>query len=198
MYPQYAGATTGSSLEKLFDVVKTMRVVPSVRVVPPYYEDPAWLDAVAAVTTRTLESLPFKPDRVLFSFHGLPKRYAALGDPYPRQCEASARLLAGRMHLAAEQTLLVFQSRFGREEWLQPYADVTIGALGREGLKIAVVTPGFTADCLETIEEIGLRGAEQFHESGGKDYARVPCVNTDDTWLAGMATIARRELSGWL
>jgi protoporphyrin/coproporphyrin ferrochelatase len=198
MYPQYAGATTGSSLERLFDVVERMRVVPAVRVVPPYFDDPDYINALAAVARETLASRQSQPTRVLLSFHGLPKRYADEGDPYPKQCEVTAGLLRRVLDLPAETLQLVFQSRFGREVWLQPYTDVTLEQLGRSGDRVAVMCPGFTADCLETLEEIRLRGAEQFHSSGGQDFVAIPCLNDHPSWLEAMENIARRELSGWI
>ena len=198
MYPQYAGATTGSSLERLFDVVRAQRVVSSVRVVAPYFDAPAYIDAVATVAREAIASSGETFDRVLFSFHGLPKRYAAEGDPYPQHCEATARALRRVLVDLAPHLDVVYQSRFGREEWLQPYTDITLGELGRRGERVAVMCPGFTADCLETLEEIGIRGAEQFHETGGRTYLRVPCVNEHPSWLAAMHAIAIENLGGWV
>ena len=201
MYPQYAGATTGSSLERLFDEVRGRRVVPSVRVVPPYFDAPEYVDAVATVTREALAASEGQPrpfDRLLLSFHGLPRRYATEGDPYPGQCEATAAALRQALPEWAATMDVVFQSRFGREEWLQPYTDVTLGELGRRGERVAVLCPGFTADCLETLEEIGIRGAEQFHETGGRTYLRIPCVNEHPAWLAGMTALALTNLSGWI
>jgi ferrochelatase len=201
MYPQYAGATTGSSLERLFDELRGRRVVPSVRVIPPYFDAPAYVDAVASVTREALAAAPGQPrpfDRLLLSFHGLPKRYATEGDPYPGQCEATAAALRQALPEWAAAMDVVYQSRFGREEWLQPYTDVTLGELGRSGARVAVLCPGFTADCLETLEEIGIRGAEQFHETGGRTYLRVPCVNDHPAWLAGMTQLALANLTGWI
>ena len=135
---------------------------------------------------------------MLLSFHGLPKRYAAEGDPYPTHCEATAAALRFALGDVAPSIDVVYQSRFGREEWLQPYTDITLGELGRRGERVAVMCPGFTADCLETLEEIGIRGLEQFHETGGKTYLRVPCVNEHPVWMAAMRSIAARELAGWI
>jgi ferrochelatase len=197
MYPQYAGATTGSSLERLFESAAALPIVPSIRVVPPYYDDPLYIDALA-VTAR--EALPNDgvARRLLLSFHGLPQRYADEGDPYPSQCVATASALERAMGLPPGGAAVVFQSRFGREPWLQPYTDVTLEALGKAGTAVAVMCPGFTADCLETLEEIRLRGAEQFHSTGGRDYVTIPCLNDHPVWLDAMAGIARRELAGWV
>ena len=194
MYPQYAGATTGSSLEKLFALTQTARVVPSIRVVPPYYADPEYIEALAVVTRESVAGLPEPPERCLLSFHGLPARFAAEGDPYPTHCKETARLLADALGWPATTFVTTFQSRFGREEWLQPYTDRTLEELGRAGTRVAVACPGFTADCLETLEEIGLRGAEQFHEAGGRSFHRIPCVNDHPAWIDAMTAIACREL----
>jgi ferrochelatase len=198
MYPQYAGATTGSSLERLFQDIDGLRVVPSLRVVPPYYDDPAYIQALATRAREALGAASTARWQLLLSFHGLPKRYADEGDPYPQQCRATAALLEQALRGSVESVDVVFQSRFGREEWLQPYTDQTLEALGRSGAAVAVTCPGFTADCLETLEEIRLRGAEQFHSTGGRDFLAIPCLNDHPVWLEAMATIARRELSGWI
>lgn len=197
MYPQYAGATTGSSLERLFDDAGGRRVVPSIRVVPPYYDDPLYIGALAATARETLDRLSARPDRILLSFHGIPKRYANSGDPYPAHCEASARAFAAAIGFAGVPVTLAFQSRFGREEWLQPYLDERLPEYGRAGERIAVACPGFTADCLETIEEIGIRGKEQFMAAGGLQFTRIPCLNDHPTWLDAMTEMAARELAGW-
>ena len=198
MYPQYAGATTGSSLQELFEQLETLRVVPAVRVVPPYYDDPSYIRALAAVVHEAIERLPRPPTHILTSFHGLPKRYADEGDPYPAQCEATTRRLEAVLGLDRGALTIVFQSRFGREEWLQPYTDRTLEALGRSHARVAVLCPGFTADCLETLEEIRLRGREQFESTGGHDYLAIPCLNDHPVWLEAMADLARRELQGWI
>jgi len=192
MYPQYAGATTGSSLEKLFEVAGQRRVVPSIRVVPPYFSDSRYISALAALVTST-----GRRTTLLVSFHGLPKRYAAEGDPYPRQCEETTRLLTDVLGSEGPTVRLVYQSRFGREEWLQPYLDVTLEQLGRDGADVMVMSPGFTADCLETIEEIGLRGEEQFTSTGGKSFTRIPCLNTTPAWLDAMEAMALEQLQNW-
>ena len=196
MYPQYAGATTGSSLEKLFDVAKTLRVVPSIRVVPPYFADSRYVDALAAVARESLASLAQPPDVCLLSFHGLPARYAKEGDPYPEHCGVTAARLRDALGNAGELSL-TYQSRFGREEWLQPYTDVTLEELGRRGARVAVMCPGFTADCLETLEEIGIRGLEQYTHTGGRSFHRIPCLNDHPAWIDAMAAIAEQELGGW-
>jgi len=198
MFPQYASATTGSSLERLLDDVRGRRVVPSIRVVPPYYKTFEYVGAVATVAREALGTKSDEFDRLLLSFHGLPRRYADEGDPYPAHCEATASALRRALPEWASKIDVVFQSRFGREEWLQPYTDVTLRDLGKRHERVAVICPGFTADCLETLEEIGIRGAEQFRKAGGQTYLRVPCVNDHPSWIAAMSAIASRELIGWI
>jgi len=198
MYPQYAGATTGSSLECLYRELATHRVVPSVRVVPPYYADPAYIDALAAVARASVAAAATPPDRLVISFHGIPKRYAELGDPYPVQCRETARLLTQALGWPEDAVTQSFQSRFGREEWLQPYTDATFEQLGRAKASIAAICPGFTADCLETIEEIGLTGRKSFLAAGGRAFHLIPCLNDAAPWIDAMAAMAARELRGWI
>lgn len=196
MYPQYAGATTGSSLERLFTVAARRRVVPSVRVVPPYFDDLAYISALACAIRDDLGA--WTPDHLVMSFHGLPKRYADAGDPYPQHCRATAEALVHALDWPADRWSLSFQSRFGREEWLQPYTDDVMQGLARQGTRgVAVVCPGFTADCLETIEEIGITGREKYHQMGGGEYRLLPCLNTRPAWIESLAAIVGRELEGW-
>jgi ferrochelatase len=197
LFPQYASATTGSALEQLFREVQGLRVVPSIRVVPPYYDDSSYIAALKALICDSLRAITFRPDRLLLSFHGLPKRYTVEGDPYADHCRATATRLERSLALPDTSIMLVFQSQFGREEWLQPYTDKTLEELGRSGASVAVICPGFTADCLETLEEIRLRGAEQFHGTGGKMFHAIPCLNDHPAWVEAMTTIVTRELSGW-
>ncbi len=195
MYPQYAGATTGTSIQQLFDDLGKLRVVPSVRVVPPYFSDSAYIGALASLARESLGRLPQPPTHILTSYHGLPKRYVDEGDPYREQCTVTTRLLEKELGMPLT---LVFQSQFGREEWLQPYTDKKLEELGRAGARVVVMAPGFTADCLETLEELAIRGQEQFHATGGRDYLAVPCLNDHPAWIDAMASIARRELAGWI
>jgi ferrochelatase len=197
MYPQYASPTTGSSLEELFRVLGQKRVVPSVRTVPPYFESPEYIEALAASIRDGLSG--WVADHVLVSFHGVPQRYADLGDPYPEHCRATAQRLTAAMGWPADRVTVSFQSLFGREEWLRPYTDETLKALAARRIpRLAVVCPGFTADCLETLEEMGMTNHELYAASGGGDYRLLPCLNTHPDWLAAMAILARRELSGWI
>ena len=196
MYPQYASATTGSSLERLFQVLGRQRVVPAVRIVPPYFEAPEYIGALAASVRDGLGG--WAPDHILLSFHGLPKRFADLGDPYPDHCRATAHDLTAAMGWPSERVNVSFQSLFGREEWLRPYTDQTLRDLAARRIRrLAVACPGFTADCLETLEEMGMTNRELYRGAGGLEYRLVPCLNTHPAWLDAMAAIVRRETRGW-
>src|SRR5215475_794232 len=181
LYPQYAAATTATVCDQVFRSLMTMRAQPTVRVAPPYYDDPVYIEAVAASLQAELAKLPFNPDVILASFHGMPKDYVVKGDPYQAQCATTARLLAARLGLDDSRFVMTFQSRFGSAEWLQPYTDETVAKLARDGVKrLAVVTPGFAADCLETLEEIAVENAGIFARNGGIDFAAIPCLNDSE------------------
>lgn len=196
MYPQYSSATTGSSVEQLFTVLGAKRVVPALRTVPPYFDSPEYIAALAASAREALGS--WEPDHVVLSFHGLPKRYAELGDPYPAHCHATARALTAAMGWTPAAVTVSFQSLFGREEWLRPYTDETLRSLAARRLsRLAVLCPGFTADCLETLEEMGMTNREMYEAAGGGAYKLVPCLNTCPAWIDAMTSIVRRELRGW-
>jgi ferrochelatase len=176
-----------------------MRWQPAVRIAPPWHGDPVYIGAVAASLEAELAKLTFKPDIILASFHGVPKDYVLKGDPYARQCAETVRLLRARLRLDEGRFMLTFQSRFGFAEWLQPYTDMTVKALAESGVKnLAIVTPGFTADCLETLEEIAGENAEIFHHAGGKSFAAIPCLNDSEAGMAVIAHVALRELKGWI
>jgi protoporphyrin/coproporphyrin ferrochelatase len=199
MYPQYSATTTASTCDEVFRELSRRRLVPALRVVPPYYDDPDYVRALAESVREKTTTLTELPQRILISFHGIPQRYARLGDPYPDHCIATAAALAKELGWGADDYLVTFQSRFGREPWLQPYTDQTLMKLGADGVKnLLVLCPGFTADCLETIDEIGNLGREQFHSTGGEALDLVACLNDRPQWLDAMTTIARRELQGWL
>jgi ferrochelatase len=199
LYPQYAAATTATVCDIAFLTVMKMRDQPTLRVVPPYYGEPIYIEALAGSIEASLRQLPFKPELILASFHGIPKSYADEGDPYPRHCEETARLLRERMKLGEDKLLLTFQSRFGKAEWLQPYTDRTVEALARRGVKnLAVVTPGFSADCLETLEEIAVENAAIFKANGGENFAAIPCLNDSEAGMAVIAHLVLRELRGWV
>jgi ferrochelatase len=199
LYPQYAAATTASVCDKLFEALGTMRRQPTVRIAPPYYDEPAYINALAASLQTHVARLSFKPDVVLASFHGMPEEYVEKGDPYRAQCEETVRLLRDKLGMTAQQLQLTFQSRFGSAEWLKPYTDKTVETLAKSGVKnIAVITPGFAADCLETLEEIAMENAAIFKAAGGENLVAVPCLNDSADGMKVIETVVRRELAGWL
>ena len=199
LYPQYAAATTATVNDKAFEALAGMRWQPAVRTLPPWHDDPVYIEALAESVEASIAGLPFEPEVVLASFHGLPRAYLDKGDPYHCQCQKTARLLRETLGWPQEKLRIVFQSRFGGAEWLQPYTDVTIAELAKQGTKrLAVVMPGFVADCLETLEEIGIRGAETFRQNGGKEFAALPCLNDSAPGMRVLESVVRRELSGWL
>jgi ferrochelatase len=199
LYPQYAAATTATVCDAAFATLQRMRDQPALRVVPPYYDDPVYIDALASSIEMSLASLPFKPETLIASFHGIPESYVADGDPYPRHCEETVRLLRSRLGRDEHSLRLTYQSRFGRAEWLKPYTDKTVEALAREGVKnLAVVTPGFSADCLETLEEIAVENADIFRAAGGENFAAIPCLNDSEAGMAVLTHLVMRELRGWL
>jgi len=199
LYPQYSGATNATVVDKVGDALRAMRAQPALRILPPYYADPAHIAALAKDLGAQMDVLPFVPELLLLSFHGMPERTRTLGDPYYDHCLATAGLLRdalGRPGLRIETT---FQSRFGRAKWLEPATDAVLEAEGKAGTKrIAVAAPGFSADCLETLEELAIRGREQFVEAGGQDYAALACLNAGETGMDMLETLVRRELAGWI
>jgi ferrochelatase len=199
LYPQYAAATTATVCDEAFRALMRMRWQPTLRVAAPWYDDPVYIDALARSVELELGKLAFTPDILIASFHGIPKEYFDKGDPYYCHCAKTHRLLAARLGLDADRFRLTFQSRFGRAEWLQPYTDMTVKALAESGVKsLAVITPGFTADCLETLEEIAGENAEIFLHNGGESFAAIPCLNDSDPGMAVIRTVVLRELKGWI
>ncbi len=199
LYPQYAAATTATACDKVFEALMTLRWQPAIRIAPPYHDDPVYIAALAASLKAGLAALDFEPEVILASFHGVPKDYLLKGDPYHCQCVKTARLLRDAMGMAPDKLRLTFQSRFGPAEWLQPYTDATVKELAASGVKhLAVLTPGFSADCLETIEEIGGENAEYFAHGGGERFARIPCLNDGPDGMRVIEAIVRRELAGWV
>jgi ferrochelatase len=199
LYPQYSAATTATVCDKAFDALKAMRWQPSVRIAPPWHDDPVYIGAVADAMQAELARLPFKPEVILASFHGVPKDYLLKGDPYHCQCVKTARLIRERLGLDEQRFMLTFQSRFGTAEWLTPYTDKTVEALAQRGVRnIAVVTPGFVADCLETLEEIAVENAEIFRHNGGENFAAIPCLNDGPLGMKVIAHVTQRESMGWL
>lgn len=199
LYPQYCAATTATANDKAFDALKDMRWQPALRTVPPYFDEPAHIEALAVGLEKHLASLDWTPDLILASFHGLPKSYLLAGDPYHCQCLKTARLLRERMKFSPEKLQVVFQSRFGRTEWLQPYAQATVEGLPGKGVKnLVMVMPGFSADCVETLEEVAIGLKETFHGAGGVNFSAVPCLNASPESIIMMEALVRKELSGWL
>lgn len=196
LYPQYCAATTASALDAVYAALEKMRVQPAIRTLPPYYDDAAYIEAVRASTERQLAQLDFTPDLLLASFHGMPQRTRELGDPYFDQCVATARLLEQAL---GREVRITFQSRFGPAKWLGPATDETLCALAAEGVKnVAVLTPGFAADCLETLEEIAMRGKEDFLAAGGNKFVHLSCLNASVDAILLYRQLIGRELMGWL
>jgi ferrochelatase len=199
LYPQYSAATSATVCDEVFRVLGEMRAQPTLRVTPPYYEDPDYVEALAVSINAHLKTLPFQPELIVASFHGMPQKYVDKGDPYYAQCVATMDALRKRMGLDASKLILTFQSRFGFDAWLQPYTDQTMERLAKEGIRrVAVVMPGFSADCLETLEEIALENAETFKHNGGEQFAAVPCLNDSDPGMDVIRQLVLRELQGWI
>lgn len=199
LYPQYSATTTATVCDAFFDSLKTMRFVPAVRTVPAYPEDPVYIEALAASIQNHLATLDFTPDVVLASYHGIPQSYARRGDPYPDECLRTTDALRQKLGWSRERLRMTFQSRFGPEEWLQPYTDKTVEQLAREGVKsIAVLNPGFVSDCLETMDEIGNEVAHIFRTHGGENFTHIPCLNAGIEGMKVIEHLVRHELAGWL
>jgi len=195
LYPQYCAATTATAVDAVFAELARMRVQPAVRTLPPYFDDPLHIDALVSNIQRQLAALDFSPERLLLSFHGMPERTRTLGDPYYEQCKATAQLLSKKISAPID---VAFQSRFGRARWLQPATEMVLASYPSQGIKrIAIATPGFSADCLETLEELGIRGQETFMQAGGTHFARLDCLNDSDEGMAMLDALVRRELAGW-
>ncbi|MDZ5697528.1 ferrochelatase [Chelativorans sp. M5D2P16] len=198
LYPQYSATTTATVNDKFFETLMKLRFQPAIRTVPAYHDEPVYIDVLARSIERHLAGLDFEPDVLIASYHGIPQSYARRGDPYDRQCRETSRLLRERLGLSEDRFLTCFQSRFGPEEWLQPYTDKTVERLAREGVKsIAVFNPGFVSDCLETLEEIAVEASETFHEAGGQNFTHIPCLNDGEEGMRVIEELVRRELSGW-
>jgi ferrochelatase len=199
LYPQYAAATTATVADKAFEALAGMRWQPALRIAPAYYDQPSYIEALAGSLQEGLARLSFKPDVIVASFHGMPEEYLRKGDPYYCQCAATARLVRERLGMDESKLMLTFQSRFGTAEWLKPYTDATVKSLAQNGVKnLVVITPGFAADCLETLEEVAMENAHIFKSAGGENFAHIPCLNDSDRGMAVIRDIAQRELKGWL
>ena len=195
LYPQYCAATTATANDEAFAHLRRLRWQPAVRTLPPYYDDPDYIEALRVRLEEGLAQLDFEPQAILASFHGMPQRTLELGDPYHCHCRKTARLLS---EASGRQLTVTFQSRFGRAKWLEPATDRTLEALPPRGVtKVAIFAPGFSADCLETLEELAIRGRESFVAAGGSDFAYLPCLNDSPVGLEMLRSILGRELEGW-
>jgi protoporphyrin/coproporphyrin ferrochelatase len=196
LYPQYCAATTATANDRAFARLAKMRWQPAIRTLPPYHDEPLYIDALKASIEAGLAALDFEPDALIASFHGMPERTLKLGDPYHCHCQKTARLLGEAM---GRELIVTFQSRFGRAKWLEPATDTTLTELPAKGVKkVAIFAPGFSADCLETLEELAIRGAETFEEAGGTHFAYLPCLNDSEPGMAMLRALLARELEGWV
>lgn len=196
LYPQYCAATTATALDAAFAHLAKLRWQPAIRTLPPYHDDPVYIGALAESVRAQLAGLSFEPDALLASFHGVPERTIKLGDPYFSQCQETARLLGGAL---GRPLLVCFQSRFGRAKWLEPATDAELARLPSHGIKrVAVFAPGFAADCLETLEELAIRGRARFLAAGGSDFAYLSCLNDSVPSMAMLRALIGRELEGWV
>jgi protoporphyrin/coproporphyrin ferrochelatase len=199
LYPQYCAATTATVGDEVFRVLARMRYQPAIRIAPPYYDDPAYIEALGASMRAELAKLSFKPDVLLASFHGVPQSFVDNGDPYFAHCNETMRLLREELKLDAATLRTTFQSRFGRAQWLEPATDRTVKELAQQGVKnLVVIMPGFSADCLETLEEIAVENAHIFKQYGGENFAAIPCLNDSAPGMQVIRQLALRELKGWV
>ena len=199
LYPQYSAATTATALDAAYQEFQNMRWQPAIRTVPPYFDQLSYVEAISNSLSAYMKNLPWKPDKVLIAFHGLPREYLDKGDPYHCHCMKTARLVREKLKLSPDFAQVVFQSRFGRAEWLKPYAQETVEALPAQGVKnLLMISPGFASDCVETLEELAIGLKETFTEHGGQNFAVVPCLNDGKPSIDMLAALARNELQGWL
>ncbi len=199
LFPQYSSTTTASATDALFKSMLKLRVVPALRFVPPYYDHPAYIEAVAAVIRDDLAKLGWEPEHFVFSFHGIPQKYAQRGDPYATHVMRTTRALVKALGWPRDQWTQTFQSRFGKDPWLKPYTDDVLEQLAKKGVKkVMVMLPGFTADCLETVDEIGRESEEVFHKAGGEKLRACPCLNDHPKWIDALEAILRDESRGWI
>lgn len=199
MYPQYSATTWASATDSLFHILERERRVPALRIVPPYYAHPAYIGAVVSLIQDDLTNLAWKPDHYVVSFHGIPIKYGERGDPYPSHVERTTQLILDRLGWPKESFTQSFQSLFGRDEWLKPYTDSVLEQLAMRGAKrVFVATPGFTADCLETLDEIGHESSDLFRRAGGEQLHLCPCLNDHPKWIEAMRTMVTEEGAGWL
>jgi len=199
LYPQYAGATSATANDEFFRALLEETWQPTARTVQPYFDDPVYIDALAQSIEKAYAGLEKRPDLLICSYHGVPKRYLMQGDPYHCHCQKTTRLLKERLGWDDTEIKTTFQSKFGPEEWLQPYTVKEVARLAEAGTKnIAVCAPAFSADCIETLEEINEEIFESFEHAGGKDFTYIPCLNDDDVHIKALGTVIQRNLQGWL
>lgn len=199
LYPQYSATTTATANDKAFDALRTMRWQPAVRTAPAYFDDPHYIETLGNSIREGIAKLDFEPDVVITSYHGMPVDYLKKGDPYYCQCHKTTRLLRDYLGWPEEKLLVTFQSRFGPTEWLQPYTDKTLEALPGKGIKkVAILAPAFSADCIETLEEIAMGGKDSFMAAGGEKFAYIPCLNASTPGMDYIEAMVRRELGGWV
>jgi len=199
LYPQYSATTTATANDKAFEALKDLRWQPAVRTVPAYFDTPDYIEALSQSIAEGVAKLDFEPDLVITSYHGMPQTYLMRGDPYHCQCYKTTRLVRERLGWAKDKLMVTFQSRFGPTKWLQPYTDETLKSLPGRGIKkVAILAPAFSADCIETLEEIAIGGQEEFMHAGGERFAYIPCLNDTPRGMDMIETMVRRELSGWL
>ena len=199
LYPQYAAATTATVADEVFRYLMTLRRQPALRILPAYYDDPYYIEVLASSLKAELKALPFKADTILLSYHGMPKECVLKGDPYEAQCVRTTELLRAQLGLDEDKLMMTFQSRFGRARWLEPYTIATVKALAKKGVKnLVVLTPGFSADCLETLEEIAVENAHVFKRNGGENFTAIPCLNDSEAGMLMIWQLAMRELKGWV
>jgi ferrochelatase len=199
LYPQYAAPTTATACDEAFRALMGMRWQPAVRVAPAWFDQPAYIEALCATLTRHLAALDFEPEVLLMSFHGMPEKYLHQGDPYHCQCMKTSRLLRERLGFAPERWITSFQSRFGNDPWLQPYTDETVARLAQDGTRrLAIMAPGFAADCLETLEELDILNRQIFLDNGGEQFTYIPALNDSAEGMSAIEAVVRRELAGWM
>lgn len=199
LYPQYSATTTATANDKAFEALGRMRWQPAVRTMPAYFEEPAYVAALARSIADGVAALDFEPDVVITSYHGMPELYLQRGDPYHCQCLKTTRLVREHLGWSPDRLMVTFQSRFGPTKWLRPYTDETLKALPGQGKKkVAILAPAFSVDCIETLEEIAITGREQFEHAGGERFAYIPCLNDSDLGMGMIETVVRKELAGWL
>ena len=199
LYPQYAAATTATVGDEVARWMLAQRRQPALRILPAYYDDPYYIEVLASSLQAELKALPFHADVIVASYHGMPKEYVAKGDPYEAQCERTTQLLRQHLGVDDKKLIMTYQSRFGRAKWLEPFTIKTVKALAKQGVKnLVVLTPGFSADCLETLEEIAVENAHVFKRYGGKNFAAIPCLNDSEAGMLMLWQLAMRELKGWV